>query len=1292
MGTMKGFNDYVNNRDERLYKLQEKIGFDMNENLQAAYKTNYTPTGNKNDITHFLTRRDSEEAEAERVRRLQEINDKAKANIDKILNKSNPEKASTQKSAGLNPLEKVDEADKVNRKYMSIKDKNEYDTKKANEYIEKYGYLDKKADKETRDKYYSEYMKSIGYSDEEINDALGFGGQVSMNEGFLGKINSAVRNTLAPGFEEGPQILTNMNEKANGSKIGNFVSGLIGNTTGLMVNPGGGLAGNANMLNIADDLAEGVANKVLPMAGKGIQKVGNRVIRGAVDGAIGGGLQTLKEDDPKNMGTNIAQGALGGALMFGGQKALGEIGNAFKGSKKALNSNNVSKNIETPDNVRQKEVELKDFDDPRVSGNLNPLKVENNFKPIVPEKTNVDVGRDLTNIKEVGDRSVKLLSNEMGELRPYLKEEAEATLRELQDVIKGERFAHYDDFTGETIVTGTKKQVSPTIQAIQDLIPNASYDKIRKGLNDIIEGKDTSIAKKIELILDDNLSNGRFSGNEGIEVPAVKEYLQIKELYKQLNEGDSTFGGRVNYEASVADDVPRLDNTIKIEDNGPILDEVAATKYADGEKPNRFANETVLKSEQADDILKEGIKNQDITYDPITNKETLENAQALIDSDFNKAYAMVMQDGKEVTAETMAIGQDLVRILQNEGRYAEAVNILEKLTRDGTQSGQAIQALSMWRRMTPEGMLTFAQRQINKVNDNLPKGAKKVELDDSDIIGITERMSKVQELPDSREKDILLAEVSKIVQNKIPSKFMDKVDSFRYINMLFNPKTLIKNAGGNIVNTTMGNLRDVIATPIDKVVSNFTGERTVGLPNLKEQARGLVDGVKTVTDDYRRGIDTTNTVREGTRANAFDEGTFMGGIERLLSAGLKMGDVPFYEAAKNNYLANVTKLNGVDTPTTKMLEDAHQAGLEATFQQRTGLGDAISGLKNNKNKAVATTAKTILPFSQTPSAILDTSINYTPLGIARGSGNLAKGNQRQGVNQLASGILGTGAIGAGVGLAKNGVLTGQLSDDSKTAALQRQAGMQPYAIKNGDYYYSIDFAQPAASPLMTGADIVNGNLNPLETAVNSILENSYLSGLKDIGDTISSDGWGAVPGEIIRNYASQLLPFSSLSSQVTKTIDPTVRDTYDPNANKRFANQAMSKYPGLSQQLPQAVDTVGEDRVYNEGAGLAERALRNFILPFNVSEYQPNDVEEKALNIYNETGETIQVPRYAKDTVSYGGGKTYALTAEEKREYSKALAEALRKSKADSESMSKAMTQATKEFNDKIKKRYNLKK
>ena len=194
-----------------------------------------------------------------------------------------------------------------------------------------------------------------------------------------------------------------------------------------------------------------------------------------------------------------------------------------------------------------------------------------------------------------------------------------------------------------------------------------------------------------------------------------------------------------------------------------------------------------------------------------------------------------------------------------------------------------------------------------------------------------------------------------------------------------------------------------------------------------------------------------------------------------------------------------------------------------------------------------------------------------------------------------------------------------------------------------------------------------------------------------MGETIGEKGFGGAIGEVARNYASQLLPFSALSGQFTRTLDPAIRDTYDTDATQRFINQSMSKYPGLAQILPQGVDTVGEDKYYNEGAGLGERALRNFILPFNTTTYQPNDVEEKALDIYNDTGETIQMPRYAKDTISYGGGKSYSLTAEEKREYSKALASALRSAPKDAEEMQKAMTRATREFNEKLKRKHNLK-
>lgn len=1182
----KEYLEYEKNRDTNVKKIYNKLGMDIDTVTKNSEAQLYTPNKDSNkDVSMWLTRNNKDE-EAERVKKLQEISDRNKANIDKVVAESKTKKAGASNSAGLNPLESENNASKGNKKGLGqiahdffiggidddgndkfmklfgvdwkapesqINYQKSQQAKKdsVSNVLNKHGYLEKGSTDEEANEYYSNVMKDMGYSDEDINKSLGFGGEVALNKGFLGKVNSSIRNAVAPGADDVMQMVVNENERNRGSKFGNFASGLVGNTIGLAMNPGGGTAQGTTLLNAADNFAEGVASKVAPKLGSSIAgKVGTNAIRGAVDGGIGGVLDTLRGDDSENLASNVVNGALGGALMFGGQKALGEV------------KNSIGDNID---------------------GKFNAL---------------------------------------------------------------------FDDMDG--FVKGVDTD-------------NVNYTGLKTPFSEV----------KVE-------TNGAKVKNK---VP----------VFEEVNIDD----GKVYVEAMDSETPKRFDNTVKIsdlekkvgaEDNGgTVLGNGTVIKEVDN--ASKFANDTVFYSDLAGKQLEDGIMQRGISYDPVTNKGTLNNAQKLIDNDFDGAYARIMDDKPIVDAEYMAIGQDLIRRFQNEGRYEDALNVLEKVSKEGSKSGQAIQALSMWRNMTPEGMLAHAQRQINRANAELPKGKQKIELTPDEAEFITGKMKQVQEIPDGREKDILLAEVNKVISNKIPSSVMDKIDSFRYINMLFNPKTLIKNAGGNVVNTTMGNLRDIIATPIDKLVSRKTGERTVGLPNLKEQARGIVDGVKTVADDYKRGIDTVGDVKEGSNGRAFNNVPVMGEIERLLSAGLKMGDVPFYEAAKNNYLANVMKLNGVDTPTPKMIEDANQAGLEATFQQQTGLGNAISNLKNSKSKPVSIATKTILPFSQTPSAILDTSMNYTPLGVARGAYNLSKGNQRQGVNQLASGILGTGALGLGAGLASSGMMTGSLSDDSETAALQRQAGMQPYAITDGNNYYSIDFAQPAASPLMAGADMANGaTLRDMAgTVVNSILDNSYLSGLKDMGETIGEKGFGGAIGEVTRNYASQLLPFSALSGQVTRTLDPAIRDTYDTDATQRFINQSMSKYPGLAQILPQGVDTVGEDKYYNEGAGLGERALRNFILPFNTTTYQPNDVEEKALDIYNDTGETIQMPRYAKDTISYGGGKSYSLTAEEKREYSKALASALRSAPKDAEEMQKAMTRATREFNEKLKRKHNLK-
>lgn len=1167
----KEYLDYEKNRDTNVNKIYNKLGMDIGTVTKNSEAQLYTPNADKNkDVSMWLTRNNKDD-EAERVRKLQEISDNNKANIDKIVAESKTKKVGSSNNAGLNPLGDENNTSKGskkgvgqiahdffiggidddgNDKFMKLfgvdwkAPESQINYQKSQQakkdtvanVLSENGYLEKGATDEEANEYYSNLMKDMGYSDEDINKSLGFGGEVALNKGFLGKVNSSIRNAIAPDSDDVLRRVVSENEKSRGSKLGNFASGLVGNTIGLAMNPGGGTAQGTTLLNAADNFAEGVASKVAPKLGNSIAgKVGTNAIRGAVDGGIGGVLDTLRGDDSENLVSNIASGALGGALMFGGSKALGESVNAY-----------------------------------------------NSFKSGLPE---------LNSVKEGGVSS----------FTPFTKVETQIKDKDLDGLLKG---------TDETL-----------------------------------------------------------SSDPNLKLP-----------FEVVKKSD-------------------------IKNNVPLSNEVAAT-VGPNINASKFANDTVLNSNQADDILKEAIEDQGISYERLTNKETLENARKIVNENPKKARNII-SNGNKIDAETMAIGQELILKYQQEGRYDEAIDLLEDISERGTKAGQAIQALSMWKRLTPEGMLSYAQRKINKYNSSVGSN-KGVKLSEDNAKTIVEAMQEVNKMEDGRAKDIELAKVNQYINDLIPSSFEDKIDSFRYINMLFNPKTMIKNVGGNVINTGIGSVRDTIGSGIDRLISNKTGIRTTGLPNFGAMGEGFKKGVKETIEDYKNGIDTSMELKDGARGNALRDIPLLGKAEKLTGFGLKLGDTPFYEAKSNEFLQNYMKLNGIDDVSklpAEVLEEANRVGLEATYQQKTGLGDAVNNLKNSKFTPLRLLTKSILPFSQTPSAILDTSLNYTPIGALRGARNISKAlssdnvgeilsSQRKGVNQLASGILGTGLIGAGYELADRGALTGSLSKDKDISNLQRQTGMQPYALKTGDTYNSLEFAQPAASPLMIGADMAQGNLNPLKSAVNSILGNSYLSGLQSAisaaGNADNGEELIEFGKQAVKNYTSQLLPFGTLANQINKTLDPTVKDTYSSNEIAREVKKAMSKYPGLSKILPQGIDTVGEGKVYNEGQGLGTAIFNNFLNPSTMSYYNPSEVEANALDMYYETGDTIQAPSYHSGSVT-NKGQTYNLTDEEMREYSARIAHALQYAEKTPKGYAEAMQKEGDKFRKEIIEKYKLK-
>lgn len=608
----------------------------------------------------------------------------------------------------------------------------------------------------------------------------------------------------------------------------------------------------------------------------------------------------------------------------------------------------------------------------------------------------------------------------------------------------------------------------------------------------------------------------------------------------------------------------------------------------------------------------------------------------------------------------------------------------------------------------------------NKELKNITKIAEKVlekngipSLTDSDIKFITEKMENIQKLTTSREKDIEYALVKKLIAEKIPPTMKDKLLAAQRINLLLNPRTNIKNIAGNVVMGGLENVKDIVATPIDKVVSKYTGQRTTTIPSISEQLKGFVKGAKEGLEDAKLGIDTskmsgrysdleTNRMYDLPKAQAFrhidNPKTVVEHLNNLASKSekathtlLSMGDRPFFEAAFSGSISQQLKLNGGEV-TEEMVERAIKDAEERTFQNVNELTRGMQLLKTGLNKVGKRVTGTefnigdvALPFIKTPANILDKAIDYSPIGGVQGFAKIVNGiktgklDQKAAVDQLARGLTGTSLIFAGYELSKNGVLFGKGAKDTDARALEQQAGRLPYSIKNGSKYTTIDWIQPAAIPLMIGADIYeqkkndkeakNVILNAIKSGGKTLFDQSLLMGMSDLfGGYSTSGGENLMEGlkKTALNGATQFVPYNSALSQITKITDTNVRNTYDENdLQYNLVNKTKAKIPFLSEDLPKKYSTVGKEVKQNYGAKGLENAFHSLINPAKTGTFNPSPAEKLALDIYDRTGETIQIPRVADKEIKYkiddgsknGKSETYKLNGKDLSEFQRIMGE-----------------------------------
>ena len=563
--------------------------------------------------------------------------------------------------------------------------------------------------------------------------------------------------------------------------------------------------------------------------------------------------------------------------------------------------------------------------------------------------------------------------------------------------------------------------------------------------------------------------------------------------------------------------------------------------------------------------------------------------------------------------------------------------------------------------------------------------------DFEDVIAIAEQM---KEMPDSRERDALETKMYSIIAKNLPARtWFDKMNSFRYLAMLGNPRTHVRNIVGNVMMRGVINMKDGVAAVIQRAVLP-EAQRTKSI--LTPADSDLVNAAKDYAENaafsrvFRQADGDKFNIRsgiEGARKSFGDSaaGKALQKATDLNSRALQAEDEFFIKSEFANSLAQQMKAQGLGADAltstdsdmqnriSQMADRAIADAREATFQTDNWLAQKLSDFSKEaqqgsiSQKLAYMVTEGILPFKRTPINIAKSALEYNPVGgLAEAVYRYKSGRSTdQVIDSVAKGLTGTTLIGAGYLLAQAGLLNGSGSDDEEENAFNEMQGQQQYAVNiPGVGSYTIDWASPAAIPLLIGAELSNASesenysagqvVDALRHMTQPVLETTMLSGLNDTFDEIrylgdNEDALSAVASSAVGGYFGQFYP--TVMGQMARTIDPYRRDSYgggnssterDINYNVRAL---QNKTPGASMLNEPWIDAWGRPQE-NAGGNWFGRLVSNTLSPGYFSAENTTPVDEYLQDLYDATSDAGVLPERASSKVE----GTY-LTPEQKTEF-----------------------------------------
>lgn len=800
------------------------------------------------------------------------------------------------------------------------------------------------------------------------------------------------------------------------------------------------------------------------------------------------------------------------------------------------------------------------------------------------------------------------------------------------------------------------------------------------------------------------------------ERPRLVQSSEQSPGIKGTGAAERNFSGKADYqellhEGNVQRDRPgdvRPMEVPKKDSYGRNVSEFVGNAYGADVTPDSMASEIEM-------LVQEGA----LGFDKKTNHEALQEAAQAIRK--KGPLATMKSITKSISNGKLRDG-DIEKAMLLYARYANmdfeknpdakdyASELMVDLATMAHMSGRNLQLFSMMRRMAPEGQLMTVQKTVQRSVENLIKNGQvkkgyapsiEPQLQENYLKAAREAqkaktpgdVEAARQKLKAAENAILLSEAA-----KIPATFKAKWDAWRYMGMLGNLKTQIRNVVGNAAYIPYKAAKDAIGAAMELAIPK--DQRTKAIMNLASKADrdllswAMADGKSGQVQDALKysaklGDDVSgDVIRQNMR---IFNNEALEAVRKAVEWAPSFGDMVFKNHYYANSLASFLKARGYsiqDVMDGKVSDGvfqearsyAIQEAMKATFNDCNAFSDFIVNLRykgdNPVGKAMNLLGEGVIPFRRTPANIVMRAVDNSPVSIVRGAVNLAT-KVRNGqmsaataIDQMASGLTGSGAMLLGFALASGilGIkLRGSGTDDD-----EKRKGIQDYSIEfsigGKDYSYTIDWAAPANLPLFVGANIYDAfNEREWDTGISKFSKVIYamgdtlepmlsLSCLSSLNDIIESSMY-AEDNKAIITVLSQAA-FSYFTQGVPALLRQTVQAAHQ-NKQITFANnqdpllrEAERKIGGVALLgeffRTDKINQWGETE--SAGGGL-RRIIDAYFNPGTLKEIDTSDLESEIERLNSSQPDSVSPPDAAK-TITYTDAsgnrhENYRLTEEE---------------------------------------------